>query len=78
MVFRLEKLKCISPKDSEMRKANLGNLHHESVSFSKTLAKMEEAKDFVDPVSKSLILRFNQTQIKAAMKIISDEIKAVD
>ena len=77
LCYRLEKLKSIPTQDGEARRDNLGQLHHESVKFAQTVAKLDEAGLFVETVSKSLVQRYNQTQVKAAMKIISDEVKSV-
>ena len=76
LCLRLEKLKCVAAQDNEARRDNLGQLHHESITFAKTVVKLDEASHFIDAVSKSLVLRFNQAQVKAALKIISDEVKS--
>lgn len=75
LVLRLEKLKCVAVDDNETRRDNLGQLHHESINFAKTVAKLDDASHFTDAAVKSLVLRFNMTQVKAAIKIISDEVK---
>ena len=59
LCLRLEKLKCVAANDSDERRDNLGQLHHESITFAKTVAKLDEASHFIDAASKSLVLRFN-------------------
>ena len=57
--LRLEKLKCVAANDSDARRENLGQLHHESITCAKTVAKLDDASHFIDSASKSLVLRFN-------------------